>query len=80
VTVLLYRFMTGLGEPVGAASLLTFLPELEAESDLFGEEASLERRQCFGVESMIPKVVTPVPCGHRGRVKRGDSYWLLIPR
>ena len=80
MTVLLYRFMTGLWEPGGPASLLTFLPELEAESDLLDEEASRGRRQCFGVESMISQVVTPVPCGDKGMVKRGDSYWLLKPR
>jgi len=53
------------------ASLPTFLTELEAERDLLDEEASLERRQCFGVESMISQVVTPVPCGRKGRVKTG---------
>jgi hypothetical protein len=51
--VLLYRFMTGLWEPGAAASLLTFLTELEEESDLLDEVAILEPRRCFGVESMI---------------------------
>ena len=78
VIVLLYRFMTGFCEP---ASLLEFLTELE-ESDLLDEEASLEPRRCFGVESMILQMVTLVPCGYKGlgRVKRRDSDWPLKPR
>jgi hypothetical protein len=71
--------MTGLWEPGGAASLLTALAETE-EGDLLGEEASLERRQCFGVESMVTQKVTPVPCGRKERAKPGDSHWLLKPR
>ena len=75
MTVLLYRFITGFWEPEVAASLLTFLAEPDEESDLLEVKASLEPRRCFGVESvcMIPQVVTPVPCGRKGRVKRGDS-------
>ena len=68
--------MTGLWEPGWPASLLTFLTELEEERDLLDEEASLEPRRCFGVESMISPMVTPVPCGHKGKDKHGDSYWL----
>ena len=56
-----------------AGSLLTFLTELEEERDLLEEKASLEPRRCLGVESMISQTVTPVPCGRKGRVKRGDS-------
>ena len=53
MTVLLYRFMTGLWEPGAAPSLATFLTEAEEEKDLLEEMASLEPRRCFGVESMI---------------------------
>ena len=58
-----------------AASLLTFLAELDEESDLLEVKASLEPRRCFGVESMwmISQMVTPIPCGRKRRVRRGDS-------
>jgi hypothetical protein len=62
VTVLLYRFMTGFWEPVEAASPLAFLTEAEEGKDLLDEMASLDPRQCFGVESMISQTVTSVPC------------------
>ena len=48
-----------------------FLTELEEERDL---KASLEPRRCFEVESMTSQTVTPVPCGSKRRVERGDSY------
>ena len=69
--------MTGFLEPVEAASPLAFLTEVEEGNDRPEEKTSLEPRQCFGVESMISQTVTPTPCGHKGKVKRGDSYWLF---
>ena len=67
--------MTGLWEPGWPASLLAFLTELDEESGLLDEEASLEPRRCFGVESIIPKWSRPFRVYTRERVKRGDSYW-----
>ena len=55
--------MTGFWEPVEAASPLAFLTEVEEGKDFLDEIASLDPRQCFGVESMISQAVTPVPCG-----------------
>lgn len=72
--------MTGFLEPVETASPLAFLVEVEERNDFLDEKASLEPRQCFGVESMIPQTITPVPYGRKERSKRGDSYWLLKPR
>jgi hypothetical protein len=74
VTVLLYRFMTGFWESVELTSLLAVLPEVEEGNGLLDERASLEPRQIFGVESMISQKVTPIPCGHKGKTKHGDSY------
>lgn len=60
--------MTDFWEPVEATSLLAFLTGVEEGNDLLDGNASLEPRQCFGVESMISQKVTPVPCRHKGKV------------
>lgn len=61
--------MTGRWEPGEASSLVAFLTEAEEEKDLLEEMASLEPRRYFGVESMILQMVTPVPCGRKGRAQ-----------
>ena len=58
--------MTGFWDAAEAASLLTFRTEVGEGSDLLDEKASLEPRQCFGVESIF-QTVTPVPCVHKGK-------------